>query len=879
MLRLPDPSVSFPLRCGTIWEEHVPNKRENNNARYNGASWRLGGSMNWSDIPTWLLLIGGIALWLVFGAVFGSSGKIVRDAVREACTAVADALRIGATTMLSWAKWCFTNIEKFMNVLIDFVPELVGLRPHSTQDVFSTSEVDTAVAPATNASDVSPTMVALATIGLLAFVAMNGYLLFEITPDLFAFSPEMLEHGAGRFISWLVPLAILLGEVIGGLLLKSEQRRKRANNTEASTMVPWVIFLFCYGVELAAGIRRAVSFLESASPFADEATHITWDSVTTSALWLVLAAGIPWTIFLISRYVEPALNQSDAARQLLRFFAQALRVAAAVVGIAAAGIIAGLTLGIGGVVTGGIGVVVHVLGGAVRYLVYGILFVLVVALIDASGMTMTWLRSWRGTTPPSAPSAAALVLVIASALLSAGCQKTTASTARTDRKFPTVSVSDLKSAPQSDVFRKVATVNLPKYIGERHKVVRVLEPMLHVCLADVTASVDLELRRALLRKCAESVSDLSNGQGPETTGMVVPIVDAALTSKLPIERLDGAMVPTRCVTNPPIPDFPSRSTVADAKVKSIRDAFVGAERDCTEAVGREYAMATRTRDEQRSEFESRVLRELGGRVYQRTDIIGALRYVAELVRTERKQFGRGLAVRVSIISDLEDDANGCVLRNATVSCPDAPMRDVRTLLTDANTRYQLHQVMQGTTASRKGAAYVAAKGETEARQEAWRAFWVSIAPDHVEPFTFTAPPVVRRTTPVEPSAPPEVDDPPAASAPSTPSAPPVVTAPPAPAPTANEPRCARSDFLQQKHGAMDRQALSSADWIAYGNALAACGPRTKPWESVGLSSREAFADQYVIPFLNGDVAQGAMFLNSEPDAHARIMRSWGLDDG
>jgi len=73
--------------------------------------------------------------------------------------------------------------------------------------------------------------------------------------------------------------------------------------------------------------------------------------------------------------------------------------------------------------------------------------------------------------------------------------------------------------------------------------------------------------------------------------------------------------------------------------------------------------------------------------------------------------------------------------------------------------------------------------------------------------------------------------------------------------------------------------LSRADWLAYGRALAACGPRTKPWESVGLLGRSEFVDTYVIPFVNGDVAQGALFLNQEPDAHARIMRAWNLDGG
>ncbi len=804
--------------------------------------------MQLSDIPTWLLLIGGAALWLFLGAVFGSHGERIRTTIRAACHAVADALRDAATAVLSWARWCFTNTERFIQWLGDRLPKWEDAQPTSPS-----------AAPADATSELNPTIAALAAVALLFAVALNGYLLYEITPDLFSFSPNDLKEGAGRFISLLVPLTILAGEVLGGILVKSEQRRRAAGNTEASTRVPWVVFLFCYGVELAAGIRRAVSYLESASPFADEATHITWDSAATAALWAILAGGIPWVIFLLSRYVEPALSRSDAARGFIRFVGQLLRFSATLLAVVIAALVVSLALGLGGVVTGLTGCVAHILSGAVRYVVYGVLFVIVVAFIDASGMTVSWFRGWRRTAPPAAPTAV-VMLVLTAALLGTGCGRSNARPPRSDRKFATVSVSDLKPAPTPESFDDVANVNLPKYLGEHHKVVQVLEPKLHVCLADVTASVDLELRRALLRKCAELVSELSPSQGPETTGVVVPIVDAALTSKLLVERLDGVDVPVRCATNPPIPEFPSRSTVTDAKMKSMRASFERAERDCMESVGRAYAMATRTRDEQRGEFISRVIRELGNRVYARTDILGALGYVAEFVRAERARLGRGLQVRLSIISDLEDDANGCSYARGKVSCPAAPMRATRTLLQDPSTRYQIHQVLQSTIASRRGSAYAEAKGATEARQRAWREFWVAIAPDHVEPFTFTAP-VGRRAT----VGPPSAVDPGTSPGHSDPSAAGSVTP------------CAHVDLLRAKHEAVERQTLSAADWLAYGRALASCGPRTKPWEALSLPGRERFLDAYVIPFVNGDASQGSLFQNEEPAAYQRIVRSWNIE--
>ncbi|MBI4434727.1 hypothetical protein HY635_02835 [Candidatus Uhrbacteria bacterium] len=804
--------------------------------------------MNWSQIPTWLLLIGGAALWLLFGAVFGSHGEQIRNTIRSACHAVADALRAAATAVLSWAQWCFTNVERFVGWLGDRLPKW--------EDAPAASP---SAAPADATSELNPTIAALAAVALLFAVALNGYLLYEITPDLFSFSPNDLKEGAGRFISLLVPLAILAGEVIGGIIVKSEQRRRGAGVTEASTSVPWVVFLFCYCVEVAAGIRRALSYLESASPFADETTHITGDSVATAALWAILAGGIPWVIFLLSRYVEPALSRSDAARGFIRFVGQLIRFVATLLAVVVAALVVSLTLGLGGVVTGLVGCSAHILSGAVRYVVYGVLFVLVIALIDASGMTVTWFRGWRRTAPPAAPTAVA-VLVLTAAFLGTGCGRSNARPPRSDRKFATVSVSDLKPAPKPESFDDVANVKLPKYLGEHHKVVQVLEPKLHVCLADVTASVDLELRRALLRKCAELVSELSPNQGPETTGIVVPIVDAALTSKLLVERLDGADVPVRCATNPPIPEFPSRSTVTDAKMKSMRESFERAERDCTESVGRAYAMATRTRSEQRGEFIGRVLRELGNRVYPRTDILGALGYVAEFVRAERARFGRGLQVRLSIISDLEDDANGCTYSRGKVSCPAAPMRATRTLLQDSSTRYQIHQVLQSTIASRRGNAYAEAKGATEARQRAWREFWVAIAPDHVEPFTFTAP-AGRRAT----AGPPPAADPGTNPGQSDSGA------------TEGSAQCSSIDLLRAKRDAVERQTLSVADWLAYGRALASCGPRTKPWEAVGLSDRERFEDAYVIPFVNGDAGQGSLFQTQEPAAYQRIIRAWGIE--
>lgn len=85
-------------------------------------------------------------------------------------------------------------------------------------------------------------------------------------------------------------------------------------------------------------------------------------------------------------------------------------------------------------------------------------------------------------------------------------------------------------------------------------------------------------------------------------------------------------------------------------------------------------------------------------------------------------------------------------------------------------------------------------------------------------------------------------------------------------------------FLIQRNDAMTKRSLSAEDWLAYGNALAACGPEAEPWFAAQVSDRDAFRDAYVIPFLNGDYARASAFRTGAPNAHATIMTAWGLNE-
>ncbi|MBI4449642.1 hypothetical protein HY634_01150 [Candidatus Uhrbacteria bacterium] len=110
------------------------------------------------------------------------------------------------------------------------------------------------------------------------------------------------------------------------------------------------------------------------------------------------------------------------------------------------------------------------------------------------------------------------------------------------------------------------------------------------------------------------------------------------------------------------------------------------------------------------------------------------------------------------------------------------------------------------------------------------------------------------------------------SAPIEGSAAPPASEPPTPAAT-----CA-TELGSNRAGMADR-ALEPEGWIAYGRALAACGPDTNPWGALKLErGRDEFVDDYVVPFINGDVLQGSPFQKQAADLHGRIVTAWGLSD-
>ena len=91
--------------------------------------------------------------------------------------------------------------------------------------------------------------------------------------------------------------------------------------------------------------------------------------------------------------------------------------------------------------------------------------------------------------------------------------------------------------------------------------------------------------------------------------------------------------------------------------------------------------------------------------------------------------------------------------------------------------------------------------------------------------------------------------------------------------------CDRVDQLRQWQPQVLSRTLDTNDWVAYGRVLAACGPEYRPWQAIGAGDRERFVDDYVVPFLNGDVLLGSPFQRQAQRSHQHIMRAWGFEGG
>ncbi|MBI4434726.1 hypothetical protein HY635_02830 [Candidatus Uhrbacteria bacterium] len=100
---------------------------------------------------------------------------------------------------------------------------------------------------------------------------------------------------------------------------------------------------------------------------------------------------------------------------------------------------------------------------------------------------------------------------------------------------------------------------------------------------------------------------------------------------------------------------------------------------------------------------------------------------------------------------------------------------------------------------------------------------------------------------------------------------------PGPPPVAT-PATGCSQELGAQRSAMADRSLGADAWIAYGRTLAACGPDTSPWDALRLAGgRDQFINDYVVPFINGDVTQGSPFQTQATELYNRIVTAWEIE--
>ncbi|MFH1430025.1 MAG: hypothetical protein ABIG71_00705 [Candidatus Uhrbacteria bacterium] len=723
-----------------------------------------------------------------------------------------------------------------------------------------------------NGQRTSTITVIFASIAFVGSLALNGALLFDIAPDLLGFSPDFIAAG-GWLIMALVPLAILFAEAGAGFVVKTAQGW-------GVRLMGMFLFLASYAIEVIAGIRRGISFLETASPFAGASTTLTTEDLFMAGLWISVAVVVPLFIFGFAMIVEPYTRES-------RMFGRVFRaVSFGLVWLAAGALAIALTTVVSAplfaavAVVGGVGVICIVLSFLVRHLVYGLGAIVVGVLVampsaivstfrrrpPSGGMSVRdprgdvqRLRTYGGGGDQMAARNAASVLMLAMLLpivfANSGCgliPEQSAGGGGTPR-FESVFRSDLTDIPDASVYSK--EYNVSKMVGEIHKVVRVRAPRTHVCLADLTQSVRTQdLRQDILQKCSELVSGTSDMQGPETTGIVVPIVEAGLTSRTPTERLDRADVPSECVTNPPLPDL-SRNTTFEGKMRKIRRIYEDAEHLCAEQVTAERQAAMDDREHAVEAFVKRVLSAFRGQSFMRTDVFGTMRLVEELVRQDEARIGGQVAVQVTIVSDLEDDANDCTVNGEAVECPSGIADHAIAFCHQDNVKCTVHQVRQATLASRRGQQFTREKRDRELRQDAWWNFWKDTV--GAEVYTFTAPNTARQRVDPDPAPAPRqhAQDP----------------APQSRARDAQE--CEQAPFIKANLTAMQSLSLSTAQWISYGDALVACSPATSPWTDLGMSQAQYKRD-VIMRFKNGDLAKANAFRNAKARAFKKLQHGW-----
>jgi hypothetical protein len=863
--------------------------------------------------------------WLAIGALFGSFVDPLSGWMRQCgetfaarCRDLANHARAQLWKPLEFikdhAENAFDAIWPSPNAPGIFVQK----DDHQKEIEVETPEPESGNAPMLQASaygDRLPDIVGVLTLLVLAiFVVANGYLLYKIFPDMFALSPKFMKSGVGKVFGLIFPLAFLSGEVICGILIKMGRRRKQvlAGASEGTLTGLWVVFLLCCSLEVLGGARRAYSYLEVPALFGSGGTQLlfTVDSVTGALMWVVLAFAMPIIIFQMSAYIEPMLYGrlpiGGFFRGLGRAIAWVFRYVIAHMGFAFASVVvfilalaAGLIVIVFELVRWASALVIDAIGFIEEVLVLPLLDTVLFVTLRAPHRLSRWggatVRSaWAS--PATSSTSASLLILMMSAGMGAGCQQPVAERGgNVEATFPVIAESEVKPPiPPAGYYDDVPRVKFVEFVSKHHPIVRVREPAtLHVCIADLSLSVrSAALRQATLEQCARAVSDVSARHDASTIGVVLPIVDSGRTSNIPMERLEGLVAPKRCITNPPIPDISSDSSdLAIRHMESIKGRYGQMLSRCQEAVQGDWKIARAKRIKQQPAFIARVHDAFSSLAFSYTDVYGTLASVAEVARRERLRSGLEIdRVIISIVSDLIDDANTCDGESVqpfvddeaipiVPACPPVELyQTVRAFLRDPSVHVEIHQVREVVRGVRAG--WSATQRERQEELDMWRDHWVAVAskPDEsagrVRAFTFSAPAVVRAsakqaaTRKARPRA--------TAKAHSSSRSSVAKTSGDSVQITSTSTSCRWGGYLRTNRHAMAVRRMSVHAWTTFGLRLHACGPDTKPWNSVGLPDQDAFVRKFITPYINGDQLMEQVFFRTESGRYRAMVRAWGL---
>lgn len=528
-------------------------------------------------------------------------------------------------------------------------------------------------------------------LGCIAAIT-NQVLLADILPDLVGIAPKDRLVGVGKVVTVVAPTAILLGEALGGLMYI-----RRA--------IGLGLFAPAFGLEVFAALRRAVEIVALGAEVVDNGQRFV--AYSHAGAYMALGLALPWLVFSAGRFLEPALVGATPSSVLRRAavvlwtVARNLVVLAAVVvlGLAYAGSWLLCTVAISLWKTQGriIEILVEPVFELVLVVGSWVPWFILQRFVEAARALTAWRMAEIGV-------GAGLLLLMHAA---SACSQITEPTSY-------ATVADAPGGQREispDQVLAIPASELRTRLWKRLQVVRLADARLTVCIVDATESIPKTYRQLSLRACADFVGGLP----PEHAGAVILVSDAGLTSLLHIVWRDPSAVVRRCVAAQSLPDLPTQSTLYDLAFADVRAKLDREVKHCSKGAELAYQEALRIRDASKDAFVQAALTELETRVFAKTDLMGTVARMPEIIAQADRRAGFAIrGVDIHVISDLIDDVR--CQRAEIGACDQQMLARVREVAAREATRLLVHQVVVPPPAS-------------QAAADTWRTLWASVVPE------------------------------------------------------------------------------------------------------------------------------------------------------